>query len=60
MNCQPKKLDKRKSFGGTRELHGVVLEFIHDLNTIEDKEIFNDTSEIIKNALVKTYRSAYK
>ena len=27
----------------------------NDLNTIEDKEIFNDTSEIIKNALVKTY-----
>ena len=27
----------------------------NDLNTIEDKEIFNDTSEIIKNALIKTY-----
>jgi len=28
----------------------------NDLNKIEDKEIFNDTSEIIKNALVKTHK----
>ena len=28
----------------------------NDLNKIEDNDIFKDTSEIIKNALVKTHK----